>query len=166
MAALLPLLSSFAVAQESNVAVLDAWARETPGGAKTGAAFLQVTAKTDSDKLIDARSSVAEHVELHNHVHENGVMRMRRVDAIEVPAGKTVTLEPGGYHLMLMNLKQPLKAGDTIDLTLVFEKAGQVEVTASVQPIGAKGPGGAESGHGHSQQSDGDHGHQGRGHKQ
>jgi len=163
VAALLPLMSSYALAQENNVTVSEAWARATPGGAKTGAAFLKVTAKADSDKLIDARSSVAEHVELHDHIHENGVMHMRRVDAIEVPAGKTVTLQPGGYHLMLMNLKQPLKAGETIDLTLVFEKAGEVAVTANVQPIGAKGPG-SESGHGHSH-GHGDAGHGEHGHK-
>lgn len=152
-ALLLPLLTLDAGAQagSNGVAVSQAWARATPGGVRTGGAYLQITASSAAgDRLVDARSDAAERVELHTHVHENGVMKMRRVEAIEVPAGETVMLAPGGYHLMLMNLKQPLREGDTLDLTLVFEKAGDVEVTATVEPIGAKGPGGAAAtGHGH-----------------
>lgn len=164
-AVLLPLLSSFAAAEEANVTVSQAWARSTPGGARNGAAFLQVTAKGSPDKLVGAKSDVAEQVELHNHIHEDGVMRMRRVDAIDVPAGQSVTLEPGGYHLMLMNLKRPLKVGESLDLTLIFEKAGEVAVTANIEPLGAKGPGSAKAGHGNSHHGHGDehHGHGGHG---
>ena len=78
--------------------------------------------------------------ELHNHIMENGIARMRRVDAIDVPAGNSVTLKPGGYHLMLTDLKAPLKEGDLVKLTLVFEKAGEIEVEATVGPLGAMGP--------------------------
>lgn len=144
-AILLPLMLSFAAAQghSGDVLVSNAWSRATPGGVRTGVAYFEITDKgAAGDKLIGAKSDVAERVELHNHIHEDGVMKMRRVDAVEVPAGETVTLNPGGFHLMLMNLKRPLKAGDELKLTLVFEKAGEIEVTASVEPIGAKGPAG------------------------
>ncbi len=156
-AMLLPLMSSLAAAQNESggISVSEAWSRATPGGARNGAAFLQISAKGTGDRLVDANSEVAERVELHNHIHEDGVMKMRRVDGIEIPADGSVTLEPGGYHLMLMNIKRPLKAGETLDLTLVFEKAGEVEVTAKVEPIGAKGPGSADGGHG---AGHGDHG--------
>ena len=155
-AVLMPLLSSYALAQahSGDIVVSEAWSRATPGGARNGAAFMQITSKSTGDKLLKAKSDVAERVELHTHIHEQGVMRMRRVDAIEVPAGKTVMLQPGGYHVMLMDLKRPLDAGDKVDLTLVFEKAGEVAVTATVEPIGAKGPGsaaGMSHGAGHGQ---------------
>ncbi len=150
---LLPLMGSLAFAQSSSdgIAVSEAWLRATPGGAKTGAAYLTISGTGPGDRLVAAKTDVAERVELHNHVHENGVMKMRRVDAIEVPAGETVTLGPGGYHLMLFNLKHPLKVGQRVQLTLAFERAGEVPVTASVEPIGAKGPGGAAGAnhHGH-----------------
>jgi copper(I)-binding protein len=128
-----------------DVTISNVWARATPGGARTGAAFLEATAKS-GDRLLAVKSDAAGRVELHNHVHEGDVMRMRRVDAIDLPAGKPVVLAPGGYHVMLMDLKQPLKAGDTLALTLVFEKAGEIAVKASIQPIGAKGPAGAVGG--------------------
>ncbi|MCL4766538.1 MAG: copper chaperone PCu(A)C [Hyphomicrobiaceae bacterium] len=151
-AILLPVLFSFAAAQSGSggVSVSQAWSRATPGGARNGAAYFQVTAKgAGGDKLVAARSDAADRVELHTHLHEGGVMRMRQVEAIELPAGKTVTLEPGGFHLMLLNLKRPLKAGEDLELTLVFEKAGEVAVKATVEPIGAKGPAGGHMGQGH-----------------
>ncbi|HEX7074914.1 MAG TPA: copper chaperone PCu(A)C [Hyphomicrobiaceae bacterium] len=155
---LLPLMGSLAFAQGSSdgIAVSEAWLRATPGGVKTGAAYLTISDTGPGDRLVAAKSDVAERVELHNHVHENGVMKMRRVDAIEIPAGETVTLAPGGYHLMLFDLKHPLKAGEKVQLTLEFEKAGEIPVTASVEPIGAKGPSGAVAG---------DHHHSEAGHK-
>jgi copper(I)-binding protein len=139
---LLP-LASLAAAQQpkaDSVAVSEAWARATPGGVRNGAAFLQITASGAGDRLMDVRSGAAGRVELHSHIHEAGVMKMRRVEAIDVPAGKPVVFKPGGLHIMLMDLKQPLKAGEQVDLTLVFEKAGEIEVRASVEPIGAAGP--------------------------
>ncbi|HEX5599524.1 MAG TPA: copper chaperone PCu(A)C [Hyphomicrobiaceae bacterium] len=162
-ALLLPLLGMTASAQESSsgITISQPWARATPGGVKNGAAYMQITASA-ADKLVDARSDAAERVELHNHIHENGVMKMRRVESIEVPAGETVTLGPGGYHVMLMGLKQPLKAGEELELTLVFEKAGEINVTASIEPIGARGPGGAahaDHGHDHNHHHDHDHDH-------
>ena len=124
-----------------GVTVAHPWARATPGGAKVGGAYLQIKAAAGrSDRLVAVRSPAAGAAELHNHIMENGIARMRRVDAIAVPAGKSVTLKPGGYHLMLTDLKAPLKEGDLLKLTLVFEKAGEIEVEATVEPLGAMGP--------------------------
>jgi hypothetical protein len=129
-----------------SVTVAHPWARATPGGVKVGGAYLEMRAAAESgDRLIAAKSPVAGAAELHSHIMENGIARMRRVDAIVVPAGKSVTLRPGGYHLMLTDLKAPLKEGDLLKLTLVFEKAGEIEVEATVEPIGATGPHGFDT---------------------
>ena len=136
-------------APEASLAVSSPWARATPGGAKVGAAYLEVAGAKAADKLVSAKSPVAGVVELHTHAHEDGVMKMRRVESIPVEVGKKVTLQPGGLHIMLMDLKQPLKEGETIDLTLVFEKAGEVAVKVPVLKVGSPGPGGnASGGHG------------------
>lgn len=137
---------------ETPVAVTSPWARATPGGAKVGAAYLELSTSKAADKLVSAKSPVAGVVELHTHANENGVMKMRRIDGIPVEAGKKVTLQPGGLHIMLMDLKQPLKEGEAIDLTLVFEKAGEVAVKVPVLKVGSPGPGGkaggSQGGHG------------------
>jgi len=142
-----------AVAQEyssKGVSVIQPWARATPGGAKVGGAYLELKAAPGKgDRLIAAKSAAAGSVEIHTHVMEGGVARMRRVDAIEVAGGKSAMLQPGGYHIMLIDLKQPLKQGDRLKLTLVFETAGEIEVDATVEPIGAMGPGGKKSGGSH-----------------
>ena len=125
----------------SGITVAHPWARATPGGAKVGGAYLEIKAAAGtSDRLVAVKSPAAGAAELHNHIMEKGIARMRRVDAIAVPAGKSVVLKPGGYHLMLTDLKAPLKEGDLLKLTLVFEKAGEIEVEATVEPLGAMGP--------------------------
>jgi copper(I)-binding protein len=129
-----------ALAQTGGVEIRDVWARATPVGARNGAAYLTMQSPT-ADRLTAASSPVAERVELHLSAMEDGVMRMREVPAIDLPPGETVTLKPGGLHVMLMGLKQPLQPGETIPLTLTFEKAGMREVTAAVGPVGAMGPG-------------------------
>lgn len=140
-------VSAAAEAQPNGVEITGAWSRATPGGVRTGVAYFQITSRGSAgDKLVAARSDAADRVELHDHIHEGGVMKMRRVEAIEVPAGETVKLEPGGLHMMLLDLKHPLKAGENLDLTLVFEKAGEVHVAAKVEPIGATGPGNQHGG--------------------
>jgi periplasmic copper chaperone A len=124
-----------------GITVAHPWARATPGGVKVGGAYLEIKAAADtSDRLIAVRSPAAGAAELHNHIMENGIARMRRVDTIAVPAGRSVVLKPGGYHLMLTDLKVPLKEGDLLKLTLVFEKAGAIDVEATVEPVGAMGP--------------------------
>ena len=123
--------------------VLDhAWARATPGGAKVGSGYLTIENKgTTPDKLIGGSSPAAGKVEVHEMAVNNSVMTMRQVkDGLSIPPGKSVTLAPGGYHIMMMELKVPLKKGDKVPLTLAFEKAGEVKVTLDIQGIGATGP--------------------------
>lgn len=125
------------------------WARATVGTSRPGGAYLTVTNKgAEADRLIGAECAIAERVELHRSGMEGGMMRMTPVEAIEVPAGGKVALEPGGYHLMLLGLKQPLSAGTKVPLTLVFEKAGRVAVEVSVEPLGGKGGTKDHKGHG------------------
>lgn len=124
-----------------SVTVAHPWARATPGGAKVGVAFFEMKAGAGKgDRLIAASSTVAGGAELHNHIMEGGIARMRRVDAIPIAGGRSVVLGPSGYHVMLTDLRQPLKEGDLIKLSLQFEKAGKIEVDATVEPIGAMGP--------------------------
>lgn len=149
LAAAIVAAPAYAQQATDTVKVSTPWARATPGGAKVGAAYLEIAAPKTGDKLLSANSPVAGVVELHTHAHENGVMRMRKVDSIPVEGGKSVKLAPGGLHVMLIDLKQPLKEGESIDLTLVFEKAGEVPVKVPVRKIGDPGPGGkAGGGHG------------------
>lgn len=115
------------------------WSRATPGGAKVAGGFLTITntGKT-ADKLVSGSFAQAGRFEVHEMAMKDGVMTMRPVSGgLEIPAGGTVTLAPGGYHVMFMDLKQPLKEGDAVKGTLTFEKAGTVEVTFDVRGIGA-----------------------------
>lgn len=118
------------------------WARATPPGAKAGGAFLQiVNAGKAADRLVSASSDVAGTVEIHEMAVTDGIMRMRALDkGLAIAAGETVTLKPGGLHVMLMELKKPLVAGETIKARLTFEKAGAVDVEFPVAPVGAGGP--------------------------
>jgi copper(I)-binding protein len=116
------------------------WARATPGQARNGAVYLTIkTSAAEGDRLIRAESAVAGKVELHNHINDGGVMRMRPVNDIPVAPGKLTKLEPSGLHIMLLNLKAPLKVGDRFPLTLVFEKAGSLSVDVAVEAAGAAG---------------------------
>ena len=90
--------------------------------------------------LIGVSAPVAERVELHAHIMSDGVMRMRRVDAVPVPGGGSAELKPGGRHVMLIGLRAPLKEGGTFPLTLTFDKAGTITVTVAVGSVAARGP--------------------------
>ena len=127
------------------VSVASPWARATPGGTTIGAAYLEFSAAAGSsgDKLIGASSPAAARIEIHTHEMAGGVMKMRKVDAVGVAAGQSHKLQPGGDHLMLFDLKAPLKEGDILPLTLKFENAGEVTVDAGVQSVGAMAPGAA-----------------------
>jgi copper(I)-binding protein len=118
------------------------WSRATPGGAKIGGGYLTVTNNGSApDRLVAATTTVADHVEIHEMAMANNVMTMRKLDnGVAVPPGKTVAFAPGGYHLMLVGLKAPLKEGDRVKATLTFEKAGPIEVTINVEGIGAQHP--------------------------
>jgi periplasmic copper chaperone A len=137
VAAALVLVAGSAAAHDYAVGALrieHPVAPPTPPGARTGAAyFTLVNGGRDSDRLLRATSPAAAAVELHSMSMDGNVMRMRALAALDVPAGTTVALGSGGYHLMLVGLKQPLVAGERIPLTLTFEKAGPVEVSAWVE---------------------------------
>jgi periplasmic copper chaperone A len=122
----------------AQVSVSDAWVRGTVQGQKATGAFMQITSATDAS-LVAVTSPVAKVAEIHTMSHEGGVMKMRRIEAISLPAGKPVELGPGGYHVMLMDVGQPLKEGDKVPLTLTFaDKAGNrttQAVSATVRPL-------------------------------
>lgn len=131
------LLASASV-QAAEVRVTDVWARATVPGQKVSGAYMKIQSDTDA-KLVGASSTAISRVEVHEMKMDGDVMRMREVQAIDLPGGKPVSLEPGGYHIMLMNLKQPIKAGESIPLTLTIESGGKrqtVEVKASARAPG------------------------------
>ena len=133
------LIAGAAVAQTGQVELKDAWARATPGKAENGAAYLTIVSP-GADRLVSVSTPVAKKAELHTMTTEGGVMKMRPLAGVDVPAGQPVTLKPGGAHIMLMGLNQSLQAGQSFSLTLSFEKAGQREVTVAVEKAGAMGP--------------------------
>lgn len=135
------------LAAANGIEIADAYARSAGAMAKAGAAFMTVTNGTDTDdRLIDARSDISARVELHTHIVTDGVARMTRLeDGIPIPAGETVTLERGGLHVMFMGLSGGMEEGQTVDVTLVFENAGEIPVAIPVDLT----RGGAMEGQGH-----------------
>lgn len=119
-----------------------AWTRATPKGAKVGGGYLTIeNVGATADKLIGGSSPAAGKVEVHEMAMSNDVMTMRPVkDGLPIPPGKSVTLAPGGFHIMMIGLKTPFKKGQKIPVTLKFEKAGDVNVMMDVEGIGAMGP--------------------------
>ena len=125
-------LMTFAFSAQAEVAVRDPEAFETAAGMKVGAALMGFHSDS-ADKLVSASSTVAERVEIHTMSEEDGIMKMRKVEGgLELPANTTVILRPSGYHLMLMGLKEPLKAETEFPLTLTFEKAEPQTVQVKV----------------------------------
>jgi len=141
LAAVWSLLGAAAFAQTT---VKDAWVRGTVEQQKASGAFMQITS-AGGGKLLSVSSPVADVAEVHEMAMEGTTMRMRAVASLELPAGRAVELKPGGYHVMLMDLKQQLKAGDTVPLTLVVEgkdgKRETLQVQAPVRALGAPEPG-------------------------
>ncbi|WP_024506905.1 copper chaperone PCu(A)C [Bradyrhizobium sp. ARR65] len=131
-----------------DLVISQAWSRATPNGAKIGGGYLTIENKGSApDRLVGGSSDVASSVQVHEMSMENGVMKMRPVEkGLAIDPGKTVKLAPGGYHLMMMDLKAPLKQGDKVPVTLEFEKAGKVTVSLEVEGVGAQGPVGASAG--------------------
>jgi periplasmic copper chaperone A len=125
-----------------DLVISQAWSRATPGGAKIGGGYLTIENKgTTPDRLIHCSGDIADKVEVHEMSMKNGVMTMRPLDnGLTIEPGKTVKLAPGGFHLMLFDLKSPLKQGDKVPITLEFEKAGKVTISLDVGGIGAQGP--------------------------
>ncbi len=123
---------------DRQIAIEQPWARATPKGVKTGAAYMSLINKGNStDQLLGATTSVAEKIQFHKETEEDGVARMRELRSVEIAPGAKVTFRPGDMHMMLLRLKQPLVEGQTFPLTLDFEKAGKVDVMVSVARVGA-----------------------------
>ena len=130
--------TGIAAAQTTGtVSVTNAWARATAGESKTGAAYVTLTDSGAADRLIGASTPVAGTAQVHQTINANGVMQMRPVDALPLEPGKPVTLAPGSYHIMLTDLHQPLKRGETFPLTLTFDHAKPVTVQVKVAGPGA-----------------------------
>lgn len=150
--AILLALGASAWAQSAAVDVQGAWARATVQGQKATGAFMKLTAKENA-KLVSASSPVAGVVEIHEMKMEENVMKMRAIPSLDLPAGKAVELKPGGYHVMLMDLKEPLKKETTVPLTLVVKDdkgvESKVELTVPVSLKSPNGMGGMGHQHGH-----------------
>ena len=128
----LPFVST-ASADDTGLEIKNVWARPVFMAGRTGAAYFMLkNAGTEDDKLLAVKTPLSERAELHEHIHDQGVMKMRQVDHIGVSAGKTVMFAPGGYHVMIFDVKEKLSEGDSFQMTLTFEKAGDVVVTAHV----------------------------------
>lgn len=125
--------------QAGKLRIEHPWARATPPVATVGAAYLTIKNNGDeADALIGASSpEIAEHIEFHRHTQENGMMRMRPVAKVEIPPGGVAMLRPHGYHMMLFDLRRPLKPGDELPVTLTFERAGTIEVRVKVEALDA-----------------------------
>jgi copper(I)-binding protein len=136
------LFTAPALAHEFNVGPLHIghpWSRATPKGAQVGGGYLSITNNgTTSDRLVGGSTPVAKAFELHQMSNENGVMKMRAVEGgLEIKPGETVTLKPGGYHIMFVGLSKPLTEGERVSATLEFAKAGKVQVEFAVESMGA-----------------------------
>jgi copper(I)-binding protein len=146
------LLATPAGAQEiraGDLVITQPWSRATPAGAKVAGGYLTIENKGSApDRLVSGTGDVAGRVEIHEMAMNNGVMTMRPLDkGLTIEPGKTVKLAPGGYHVMLMDLKSPLKQGEKVPLTLEFEKAGKVTLSLDVQGVGAQAPMDHSGGH-------------------
>jgi copper(I)-binding protein len=126
--------------QPQPIEVQNAWARATAAGAKAAGIFVTITDTSAADRLLGASTPVAAMAEVHETINDNGVMRMRPIPALPLQPGQPVVLKPGGYHIMLMGLRQQLKDGETFPVTLNFEKAGSITTTVHVAKAGAMGP--------------------------
>jgi len=129
-------------AKAGDIVITQAWSRATPNGAKIAGGYLTIENKGAApDRLVGGSGEIAGKVEIHEMAMNNGVMTMRPLDkGLAIEPGKTVKFAPGGYHLMLMDLKGPFKQGDKVPLTLEFEKAGKVTLSLDVQGVGAQAP--------------------------
>jgi copper(I)-binding protein len=133
------LLTAPVAAYAGSMQVTEVFTRAAPAGG-VGGVFLTIVNAGAADRLTGAGSPDAMKAELHQSTSDDGVMKMRPVDGLDIPAGGTVKLAPGGYHLMLMGLKKPLTAGGQLPVTLVFQNAGRMDVEARVVRPGGSAP--------------------------
>lgn len=128
-------------AQTGSVHVADAWSRALPPVSPTGAIYLKIENRgEESERLVGVSTTVAQRAEIHEHVHADGVMRMQRVENVLIEPGQRATFAPGGHHIMLFGLKEPLVAGRQYPITLRFENADEVEVEVDVLTDAPKEP--------------------------
>ena len=126
-------LAALARAAEPEIGLSNAWVRPTLGAGRTTAAYVTITNMgTNADRLTAIEAPGAGSVEFHTAGMDNGVMRMRRLEGLDIPAGETVTMAPGGYHIMMMDVEESIQVGSTVPLTLTFETFGNVAIDASV----------------------------------
>ncbi len=132
-----------------DLVISQAWSRATPNGAKIAGGYLTIENKgAVPDRLVGGSGDIAGKVEVHEMAMNNGVMTMRPLDkGLAIEPGKIVKFAPGGYHLMMFDLKGPFKQGDKVPVTLEFEKAGKVTLSLDVQGVGAQAPAGGSGSH-------------------
>ncbi len=137
--------------QVGQIMIHDPWARASLGASATSAAYMTIEVTGDRpDRLIGAASPIAKHAQLHAEVMDNGVAKMRPVDAVEVAPGTPTVLAPGGLHIMLMGVQGKLIEGQTLPLELTFETAGKIELEVPIRSMtGGMGPGMDHGQHGH-----------------
>jgi len=153
------LTPGFAAADAAPVQVENAWARATVAGQQASGAFMRITAR-EALRLTGAETPLAGSSEIHEMKMEGEVMRMRAIEALELPAGQAVDLKPGGHHVMLMQLKESLQEGAEIPLTLIFRNAQGSESRLRLQvPVRALTTGGHKGQHGHGNSGGHEHGH-------
>ena len=123
-------------AQAGAISVTDPYALAVPPGQPNSAVFMTLVNNSKENRaLVAAETPSAGVVELHTHVHEDGMMKMRKVDNIEIPAGQTVTLKPSGFHVMLIGLKEKLEPGQEVHMNLIFDKGGKEHIMAPVRAM-------------------------------
>ena len=131
-----------------SLTVSGAWSRAMPPSVPTGAAYFTLNnSGNQQDRLIGAQTPRAGKTELHTHVHQGDMMRMEQIESVEIPAGGQAEFKPGGNHVMMFELKEPLAAGDTFPLTLIFEHAGEVVVDVVIQEDAPQAAGDAHHHH-------------------
>jgi hypothetical protein len=127
--------------EKGDIQVRHPWSRATAPGAKVAVGYMEIrNTGAQPDRLIAASTPVAKRVEMHVTQREGEIMRMRQVKDFEIPARERITLRPGGSHLMLVDIAQPLKKGERFPVTLRFERAGELQIEVEVQDIGARKP--------------------------
>jgi periplasmic copper chaperone A len=150
------LLASFCAGQvlaqqvkAGELLIEDAWSRATPAGANVGAGYLVIkNSGTVADRLVGGTTDAARALEFHTMTVKDGMMTMEHIaDGLLIQPGKSIVFTPGGYHIMFVDLRAPLKQGDKLQATLQFENAGKVEVTFRVQSVGSPGPAASHGSH-------------------
>ena len=133
-------LAATAFAQDTKIGAISIdhpWARATPGAVKNSAAFMSFDNKGAADKLISVTGEIAKEIQIHSMITEAGVMKMREIKSLDIPANGKAELKPGGFHIMLIGIPDGLKEGTKFPLKLKFEKAGEVTVQVTAEKPGA-----------------------------